>query len=213
MSGSWTSSRPGRRQTSQASGPSGADVTVTWPSGQYQAGIRCPHHSWRETFQSRMLVIQCSHVFSNRGGRIAVSPERVASRAVSASGFVRMNHWVLSRGSTTSSLRWQRPMTISWACWPARSPLASSAATIPARASYRSRPSNSVPVPATRASSSRIVGAARPWRRPVSWSSWSWAGVIFTAPVPNAGSTTASAMIGTSRSTNGMRTRRPTSAA
>ena len=40
MSGSWTSSRAGRAQTSQASGPSGADVTVTWPSGQYQAGMR-----------------------------------------------------------------------------------------------------------------------------------------------------------------------------
>jgi hypothetical protein len=55
-----------------------------------------------------------------------------------------------------------------------------------------------------------MVGIGRPWRLPVSWSSWSWAGVILTAPVPKAGSTTSSAMTGTSRSTNGIRTRRPT---
>ena len=45
---------------------------------------------------------------------------------------------------------------------------------------------------------------ARLWRWPVSKSLGSWAGVTLTAPVPNLGSTsTASAMIGISRSTNG----------
>ena len=36
--------------------------------------MRCPHHSCRDTFQSRMPVIQCSHTLTNRSGRIRVSP-------------------------------------------------------------------------------------------------------------------------------------------
>ena len=141
MSGSCWSSAAGRPQTAQASGPASSDDTVTWPSGQYQAGMRWPHHSWRETFQSRMLVSQCSQVFSNRSGRIRVRPLRVASSARSASGVVRMNHWVLSRGSMMSLLRSQRPMTISCGTAATRSPAASRSATIAARASNRSIPS------------------------------------------------------------------------
>ncbi len=34
--------------------------TFTWPSGQYQAGISCPHQSWREMHQSRMFRIHSS---------------------------------------------------------------------------------------------------------------------------------------------------------
>ena len=102
MSGSCVSSAAGRPQTSQASGPASSAETVTCPSGQYQAGMRWPHHSWRLTFQSRIVVSQCSQVFSNRAGRIRVRPDRVASRARAASGPVRMNHWVLRRGSTMS---------------------------------------------------------------------------------------------------------------
>ena len=169
MSGSWASSAAGRPQASHAVGPSGSALTVTWPSGQYQAGIRWPHHSWRETFQSRMLVIQCSQVFSNRSGRIVVRPPRVASRAAAASGPVRTNHCVLSRGSTTSLLRWQRPMTISCG----RSPGEVAAGLevrddpLPGPRSGRGR-RTACPVLAIRASSSRIVGIARPWRWPVS---------------------------------------------
>ena len=74
MSASCRSSAAGRPQTSQASGPAASDDTVTWPSGQYQAGMRWPHHSWRDTFQSWMLVIQCSQVFSNRSGTNRVRP-------------------------------------------------------------------------------------------------------------------------------------------
>ena len=78
-----------------------------------------------------MLVIQCSQVFSKRRGQDrrlvrSGSPRGPRRRAAA----VRTNHWVLSRGSTTSSLRWQRPMTISWACAPSRSPRASRSATI-----------------------------------------------------------------------------------
>ena len=32
-------------------------ATVTWPSGQYQAGIWCPHQSWRLMHQSWMFRI------------------------------------------------------------------------------------------------------------------------------------------------------------
>jgi hypothetical protein len=45
--------------------------------------------------------------------------------------------------------------------------------------------------------SSTSIGA-RWWRLPISKSTLSWAGVIFSAPVPNSLSTTASAMIGIS---------------
>ena len=122
MSSSWRSSAAGRAHTSQAFGPAGSADTVVCPSGQYQAGIRWPHHSWRLTFQSRISVIQCSQTFTKRSGRICVVPERVASRAAAASGATRMNHWVLSRGSTTSSERWQWPISISWALIDSRSP-------------------------------------------------------------------------------------------
>ncbi|SLJ82288.1 Uncharacterised protein [Mycobacteroides abscessus subsp. abscessus] len=50
-------------------------------------------------------------------------------------------------------------------------------------------PSNSVPVFAIRPRSSMIVGIGRLCRRPISKSLGSWAGVIFTAPEPNSGST------------------------
>ena len=134
MSGSWTSSEAGRPQVPQAAGPPASSLTVTWPSGQYQAGIRWPHHSWRLTFQSWIEVIQCSQTFSNRGGTISVRPERVASRAIAASGPVRTNHWVLRRGSMTSSERWQRPMSIGCGFVVSRSPRASRSPTMASRA-------------------------------------------------------------------------------
>ena len=81
MSLSRVRSAAGRAQTSQASGPSISADTVACPSGQYQAGIRCPHHSWRLTFQSRISVSQCSQTFSNRSGMIRVRPLLVAASA------------------------------------------------------------------------------------------------------------------------------------
>ena len=164
MSGSCWSSLAGRPHPSHACGPSGSDDTVTCPSGQYQAGIRCPHQSCRDTFQSRMLVIQCSHVFSKRAGRIRVLPSRVAASAFAASGSVRMNHCVFRRGSITSLLRWQRPMTISWGFSPSRSPEARSCSTIRSRAAYRSRPVKGAPASLIVASSLRTVIIGSPCR-------------------------------------------------
>ncbi len=39
-------------------------ATVTCPFGQYHAGIRCPHQSWRDTHQSRMPSIQVKKVLA-----------------------------------------------------------------------------------------------------------------------------------------------------
>ena len=144
MSGSWTSSR--RRSRADLAGGRARrapTVTVTWPSGQYQAGIRWPHHSWRETFQSRMLVIQCSQVFSNRVGqdrRLARARrlERGVGERLRADEPLglepRLDDVVAPLAATDDHLvRPARPRG-------RRAPRAS--ATIPARASYRSRPSN-----------------------------------------------------------------------
>src|SRR3974377_1190395 len=83
--------------------------TVTWPSAQYQAGISCPHQSWRETHQSRMLRIHSSYVFFQGSGRKPVAPRAVAATAFSASGPTFTNHWIETRGSTMVLQRWQRP--------------------------------------------------------------------------------------------------------
>ncbi len=50
---------------------------------------------------------------------------------------------------------------------------------------------------------------ASPWRRPTSKSLGSWAGVIFTKPVPFSGSAWWSPMMGITRSVNGSFTCRP----
>src|SRR4051794_41848553 len=113
MSGSWWSSDAGRPHASHAVGPSISAETVTWPSGQYHAGIRWPHHSWRETFQSRIVVSQCSHVFSKTGGTILVRPPLVASRAAAAGGAGRMNHRVFRGGPVTPSGRRAPPAALS----------------------------------------------------------------------------------------------------
>ncbi len=54
------------------------------------------------------------------------------------------------------------------------------------------------------------VSTSNPWSRPISKSVGSWPGVILSAPVPNSGSTRASAITGTRRSTTGTTTSRPT---
>ena len=59
----------------------------------------------REMHQSRMLVIQWVYVLVHSSGMITVSPERTASSAGSARGFIRTNHCVLIMGSTTEPLR------------------------------------------------------------------------------------------------------------
>ena len=47
MSGSWSAWRRGAADLARRRARRRSAITVTWPSGQYQAGIRWPHHSWR----------------------------------------------------------------------------------------------------------------------------------------------------------------------
>ena len=84
-------------------------------------------------------------------------------------------------------------------------PSSRSAATMAKRASMRSRPWNG-PGTVITARSSMIVSMGRSWRRPISKSFGSCAGVTFTAPVPKPGSTCSSATIGISRLVSGSAT-------
>ena len=100
-----------RRTSPQADGSASPGFgTVTCPSGQYHAGISCPHQSWRETHQSRMFFIHSSYVFFQSSGTKRVSPASVAATAFSASGPIFTNHWSETSGSRTVSQRWQRPI-------------------------------------------------------------------------------------------------------
>src|SRR3990167_6598354 len=84
-------------------------ATVIAPHSQYQAGIRWPHHSWREMHQSRMLFIQCMYVFVHSSGTNLVLPCSTAAAAFSASGAALTHHWSISIGSDTPPQRWLRP--------------------------------------------------------------------------------------------------------
>ncbi len=82
------------------------------------------------------------------------------------------------------------------------------------RAAYRSRPLKGMGTTSLRlASASKILMSGRPARWAMSKSFGSWAGVTFTAPVPNSASTWWSATIGSRRPSNGWVTVEPTSAA
>jgi len=59
---------------------------------QVQAGMRWPHHSWREMHQSRMLIIQWKNVFDQLSGTNLVFPCSTASIAGLASGCILTNH-------------------------------------------------------------------------------------------------------------------------
>src|ERR1044071_8258207 len=89
-------------------------ATVMPPQLQYQAGMRWPHHSWREMHQSRMLVIQCMYVFVHSSGTKRVfggsppGPGSTAAAAFCASGPALTHHWSISIGSITAPERWLR---------------------------------------------------------------------------------------------------------
>ena len=56
-------------------------ATNTLPSGPYQAGIWCPHQSWREMHQGWMFSIQLKYVASQLRGTKTVRPSRTAAIA------------------------------------------------------------------------------------------------------------------------------------
>src|ERR1700726_1995792 len=72
---------------------------ISSQSPQYQAGIRCPHQSWREMHQSRILRIHSKYSVRRFSGTISMSPRSTAAIAGSASGFIFTNHCVEARGS------------------------------------------------------------------------------------------------------------------
>src|SRR5271168_5187360 len=75
----------------QAAGVSRATV-ISRQSAQCQAGMRCPHQSWREMHQSRMFSIQLKNVLFQLSGTNWMRPSLTAAIAFSASGLVFTNH-------------------------------------------------------------------------------------------------------------------------
>src|SRR5215469_5472069 len=67
-------------------------TTISLQSPQYHAGIRCPHQSWREMHQSRMLRIHSKYSVRRVSGTISTLPPSTVAIAGSASGFIFTNH-------------------------------------------------------------------------------------------------------------------------
>ena len=107
--------------------------------------MRCPHHSWREMHQSRMLFIQWKKVLLQVSGTKLVLPCSTASMAGLASGSILTNHCVDSIGSTIVSQRWQWPTACTCGLPPRSRPSSLSLALTALRASKRSSPANGPP--------------------------------------------------------------------
>src|SRR2546421_1803476 len=89
-----------RPQRAQANGASRATM-MSWQPRQCQAGMRWPHHNWRDTHQSRMLYIHSKYVLVQLAGMNSIRPDSTTAMAFSASGFIFTNHCVERSGSTT----------------------------------------------------------------------------------------------------------------
>jgi hypothetical protein len=94
MSSSWRSSAAGCR-TRRTRGSFERSDTVMWPSGQYHAGMRWPHHSWRLTFQSWMFSIQSKNTLRWCAWTNFVRPSLTAAMPCRPSACVLTNHCVL----------------------------------------------------------------------------------------------------------------------
>ncbi len=92
-----------------AGGESSGPKQASSPSGEYQTGIRCPHHSCRLMHQSRRLSTHWKYRPRSDSGSITTRPSRTASAAAFASVSTRTHHCSDSRGSTTVSQREQCP--------------------------------------------------------------------------------------------------------
>mmetsp|Transcript_25038 Transcript_25038/g.68035 ORF Transcript_25038/g.68035 Transcript_25038/m.68035 type:complete len:224 (-) Transcript_25038:1634-2305(-) len=162
--------------------------------------MRCPHHSWRLMHQSRMFSSHRNHTTSNSLGMISSSPLRTAAQDLAAIVSHLTHHWGFKQGSITSLLRLQMPKRMGLSVVPRKRPNLSRASTTVTRALKRGWPANSPPCSLMYPSSSNTLMDSRLWRLPVLKSLGSWAGVIFTAPVPKFMSTSsASQMMGMRR--------------
>ena len=170
----------------------GGQAHVRWPSGHVQIGIWCPHQSWRETHQSGACSSDSIAKRCWLSGWKRTRRSRSASRAGAASPSIAHHHC----GETSGSMReWHRshvPTEWRYGSRFSTSPRSSAHASTRASASFWSRPSN--PSAIIRPSGPITVSVSRPWSRPMSKSIGSWPGVTLTAPVPNSGSTRASAI-------------------
>src|SRR5699024_10458211 len=108
----------------------------------YHAGIRCPHHRWREVPQSRLFSIECEYVCSKRfGTELPLSFVFCNSTERSAKGCILTNHCVDKYGSTTAPLRSECPTWCVCVSISSNIPSACKSFTIALRHSKRSIPS------------------------------------------------------------------------
>ncbi len=113
-----------------------SDTMISSQSSQYQAGMRCPHHSCREMHQSRIFSIQLKYVFLKRSGTKFVRLSWTASIAGFAKGSMRTNHCSEIFGSTTEWQRWQVPILWRMGSCFTKNPCASRSRTTATRASW-----------------------------------------------------------------------------
>ena len=132
-----------------------------------------------------------------------MSPVSTALMAGLMSSSMRTNHCSFTMGSTVVPHRSWVPTLWVRSSMPTRRPMESSSFTMASLAAYRSMPWYLPPFPLIVASSFRMLMTGRLWRFPTSKSLGSWAGVIFTTPVPSSGSACSSATIGIFRSMMG----------
>src|ERR1700722_6025895 len=91
---------PGLVSETIASRHSGLDASM-----QYHAGIRCPHHNWREMHQSCTFSIQWRYVFIYFSGISFIVPSSTCSNAGFEILSIFKNHCMDSLGSITASVR------------------------------------------------------------------------------------------------------------
>ncbi len=175
--------------------------------GSTRSGSWWPHQSWREMFHGRIVLEPVRERHRRAAARAWSARDRRASAAIAgfASSSIAHHHW-----SEHERLDARRPSGRSGRPR-AGSSRASRAGRAPAATRARARRPRPCVSPASsparphvmRPSRPITVGSSRPWSRPISKSVGSCPGVIFSAPVPNSGSTRSSAITGTCRSTNG----------
>ena len=143
--------------------PASFSATKTLPSASYHAGMRWPHHSWRETHQGWIFSSQLNQVFFQVSGTIAdlARAHRLDRRLRPASP----HRHTIGRSATARSPRPSGRRRASGSCGPRPCPArprASSSSTTRLRASNRSRPSSSAGIRpsavwTTRASASSML--------------------------------------------------------
>ncbi len=106
----------------------------------YHAGMRWPHHSWREIHQSRTLAIQWWYVFLNLAGISWILSFITCSNAGLVMVSIFTNHCIDKRGSITASVRSEKPTLLLYSSTFCKFPFSSNSFAIFLRATNRSSP-------------------------------------------------------------------------